>query len=107
MGTLAARLAAAQRDRLPRPDQDGEFLLTSPAMQQLVRYIVVPAVVGAVVGLVVMLVSQTEPPSTKPGYAEAVKRAAPAVVNIYSSKVVTPPICQLPRFREMYLCALS
>ena len=69
-------------------------------MQQLVRYIVVPALVGAVVGLIVMLASQTQPQTAKPGYAAAVKRAAPAVVNIYSSKVVTPPICQLPRFRE-------
>jgi serine protease DegS len=69
-------------------------------MQQFLRYILIPAIVGAGVGLAVMLFGQSQPQTTKPGYAAAVKRAAPAVVNIYSSKVVTPPICQLPRFRE-------
>jgi serine protease DegS len=69
-------------------------------MRQLVRYFIIPAIIGAVVGIVILLLSQNQPKSPKPGYAAAVKRAAPAVVNIYSSKVITPPICQLPRFRE-------
>ncbi len=70
-------------------------------MREMLRYVVLPAVVGAMVGLVVMFAGTgSEPPAAKPGYAEAVKRAAPAVVNIYSSKVLTPPICQLPRFKE-------
>ncbi len=69
-------------------------------MREFVRYVVIPAFVGGVVGLVVMLFGQFGPPVSKPGYASAVKRAAPGVVNIYSTKIVAPPICQLPRFRE-------
>jgi serine protease DegS len=69
-------------------------------MRELVRYVVIPALVGGVVGLAVMLLNQLDGPATRSGYAEAVKRAGPGVVNIYSSKVVSPPICQLPQFRE-------
>lgn len=70
-------------------------------MGEMLRYVILPALVGAVVGLVVMFVSRAgPPPADKPGYADAVNVAAPAVVNIYSSKVLTPPICQLPRFQE-------
>ena len=70
-------------------------------MRELVRYVLIPALVGGLVGLAVVLAPVfTEPPPSKPGYAEAVKRAAPAVVNIYSSRVLTPPICQQPRFKE-------
>jgi serine protease DegS len=70
-------------------------------MREMIRYVLLPALVGGIVGLVVMLATKAGPaPSSKPGYAQAVKRAAPAVVNIYSSKLLTPPICQLPRFQE-------
>jgi serine protease DegS len=69
-------------------------------MRELVRYVFIPALVGGAVGLAVMLLSPSGSEPTKPGYATAVKRASPGVVNIYSSKVVAPPICQLPRFRE-------
>lgn len=71
-------------------------------MREVFRYVVLPALVGGLVGLVVMFAGQhaTTPVPAKPGYAQAVKRAAPAVVNIYSTKVLTPPICELPRFRE-------
>ncbi len=70
-------------------------------MRELMRYVVLPALIGGLVGLAVMLTSNGMSGSAaKPGYAEAVKRAAPGVVNIYSSKVLTPPICQLPRFAE-------
>ncbi|MDH3643217.1 MAG: trypsin-like peptidase domain-containing protein [Gammaproteobacteria bacterium] len=69
-------------------------------MRELVRYVFIPALVGGAVGLAVMLFSQVDGGTSKPGYAAAVKRASPGVVNIYSSKVVSPPICQLPRFRE-------
>jgi serine protease DegS len=70
-------------------------------MRELLRYVLVPALVGAVVGLAVMILVPPEPPPAvpHPGFAAAVQRAAPSVVNIYSSKVVTPPICQLPRFQ--------
>ena len=69
-------------------------------MRELVRYILVPALVGGAVGLVVMLTSQVNGTPPKPGYAAAVKRAAPGVVNIYSSKLVQHPMCELPRFRD-------
>jgi serine protease DegS len=70
-------------------------------MREMIRYVLLPALVGGIVGLVVMLATRAGPaPGAKPGYAEAVKVAAPAVVNIYSSKLLTPPICQLPRFQE-------
>jgi serine protease DegS len=69
-------------------------------MLEFVRYVFVPALVGGAVGLAVMLLSQADEPTGKPGYAAAVKRAAPGVVNIYSSKLVSPPICNLPQFRE-------
>jgi serine protease DegS len=69
-------------------------------MRELLRYVLVPALVGAAVGLGVMMLVRPEPaPTPHPGYASAVQRAAPSVVNIYSSKVVTPPICELPRFQ--------
>jgi serine protease DegS len=69
-------------------------------MRELLRYVLLPALVGGLVGLGVMLATKPGAPASKPGYAQAVKRAAPAVVNIYSSKLLTPPICQLPRFKE-------
>lgn len=69
-------------------------------MRELVRYILVPALVGGAVGLGVMLNSQVNGTPTKPGYAAAVKRAAPGVVNIYSSKLVQHPMCEMPRFRD-------
>ncbi|MBK79713.1 MAG: 2-alkenal reductase [Gammaproteobacteria bacterium] len=69
-------------------------------MRELLRYVLLPALVGGLVGLGVMLATKPGAPAPKPGYAQAVKRAAPAVVNIYSSKLLTPPICQLPRFKE-------
>ena len=47
-----------------------------------------------------MLTSQVNGTPPKPGYAAAVKRAAPGVVNIYSSKLVQHPMCELPRFRD-------
>ncbi len=71
-------------------------------MREMIRYILLPALVGGLVGLAVMLATRTAPGGNgvNPGYAPAVKRAAPAVVNIYSTKLLTPPICQLPRFKE-------
>ncbi|MEZ5558783.1 MAG: trypsin-like peptidase domain-containing protein [Pseudomonadales bacterium] len=70
-------------------------------MRELIRYVLVPALVGGLVGLAVMYFNgDSGSTGDRPGYAAAVKRAAPAVVNIYSTKVVTPPICQLPQFRQ-------
>lgn len=69
-------------------------------MQEFVRYVFVPAIVGGLVGFAVMFGMRFDGSSDKPGYAAAVKRASPGVVNIYTSRLVAPPICQLPRFRE-------
>jgi serine peptidase DegS len=64
-----------------------------------------PVVLGVTFGLMLGLVLGREPPppARDVGYAAAVARAAPAVVNIYTSKVVTTrvhPLCDLPRFRQ-------
>ncbi len=70
-------------------------------MREMIRYVLLPALIGGLVGLAVTMAMRAGPaPSAKAGYALAVKRAAPAVVNIYSTKVLAPPICQLPRFKE-------
>lgn len=55
-------------------------------MNQLTRFILLPALVGAVIGLGIMLVDQFDA-TQKPGYAQAVATASPAVVNIYSTKI--------------------
>jgi serine protease DegS len=61
----------------------------------------VPAVIGASLGLAVTFVLfLNDAPNDKPGYAAAVRQAGPSVVNIYSSKVLEPAVCQQPWFRE-------
>ena len=70
------------------------------AMREFVRYVFVPAIVGGLVGFAVMFAMSAGTVSSKPGYAAAVRLASPSVVNIYSSKFVKPPICQLPSFRD-------
>jgi serine protease DegS len=74
-------------------------------MRQIVRYLILPALAGAVIGLAAVLVSSLGS-SSRPaaGYAEAVAAAAPAVVNIYSTRVIQGrlhPICTLPRYRDL------
>jgi S1-C subfamily serine protease len=39
--------------------------------------------------------------SDKPGYAAAVAAAAPAVVNIHSTKITRSRICDIPRYRQL------
>ncbi|MDA1077350.1 MAG: trypsin-like peptidase domain-containing protein, partial [Proteobacteria bacterium] len=52
-------------------------------------------------GLVVMSVRSQDPAPARTGYAEAVKRASSAVVNIYTSNASSNrPICRLPEFRQ-------
>jgi serine protease DegS len=73
------------------------------ALSRLLQYLVLPALIGALAGLAVLAIwSRSEAPAV--GYADAVAKAAPSVVNIYSTKVVTArrlPICELPRFRDL------
>lgn len=71
-----------------------------------------PVIVGIGAGLIIGLLLRpgffsAEAPPEEPevvSYASAVNAAAHAVVNIYTSKVVTQrvhPLCELPRFQEM------
>jgi serine protease DegS len=73
------------------------------AVSRLLQYLVLPALIGALAGLAALTIwSRSEAPAA--GYADAVAKAAPSVVNIYSTKVVTArrlPICELPRFRDL------
>jgi serine protease DegS len=70
-------------------------------MKDVVRYVLVPALVGGLVGLLVMFANLFEPSTARPGYAAAVKRASPSVVNIYTSAApADPAICRLPEFRR-------
>jgi serine protease DegS len=73
-------------------------------MSELMRYVLLPALIGGGVGLAIVagFLALEAPGSAavKPGYATAVKRAAPSVVNIYSTKMSRPAICEQPRFRE-------
>jgi serine protease DegS len=64
-----------------------------------------PVIAGVAAGLALgVLLGRGSVDAPPPGgYATAVGTAAPAVVNIYTSKVVTTqihPLCDLPRFRE-------
>lgn len=70
-------------------------------MTQLTRFIFVPAVIGALVGLAIIVVNSTAD-SDRPGYANAVSRAAPAVVNIFSTKITQrSPLCRIPAYRAL------
>jgi serine protease DegS len=75
-----------------------------PGMRYLIRFILVPALIGGTVGLVIVLgylaFDSNDGASTRPGFAAAVRKASPAVVNIYSTKMRRPAICEQPRFRE-------
>lgn len=66
-------------------------------MRDLLRYILLPALVGAVIGLGVLAFVNFKP--QRPGYADAVRSAAPAVVNIYTTQRVRPAACERPEFQ--------
>ncbi|MEM7003123.1 MAG: trypsin-like peptidase domain-containing protein, partial [Pseudomonadota bacterium] len=67
-------------------------------MQQLTRFIVLPALVGALLGLLIMWFLSDSQASAKPGYAAAVARATPAVVNIQTRTIrVDNPLCRFYR----------
>lgn len=70
-------------------------------MTQLTRFIFVPAGIGAIVGLAIILLSGAQD-NDRPGYANAVAKAAPAVVNIYSTKITQrSPLCRIPAYRAL------
>ncbi len=67
-------------------------------MSQLARFVVVPAVIGALLGLAVIYLTNGE--ESRPGFANAVAKAAPAVVNIYSTKITRrSELCRIPAYR--------
>lgn len=65
-----------------------------------------PILAGVAFGLLLgLLLGRPDPTPSEggAGYARAVARAAPAVVNVYTERAVAPrthPYCVLPRFRE-------
>ncbi|MEM7080211.1 MAG: trypsin-like peptidase domain-containing protein [Pseudomonadota bacterium] len=70
-------------------------------MQQLTRFIVIPALIGAVVGFGIIALNPVEA-DDRPGFGAAVAHAAPAVVNIYTTKVTRrEQMCRDPRFRRL------
>ncbi|MBB3047101.1 serine protease DegS [Litorivivens lipolytica] len=67
-------------------------------MPNSLRWLLWPVIAGLVAGLAIVALRQPAVPaplpassSAAPGYASAFNRAAPAVVNIYTSKVVQTP----------------
>ncbi|MCC5887901.1 MAG: trypsin-like peptidase domain-containing protein [Gammaproteobacteria bacterium] len=75
----------------------------------MIRYLIraLPVIAGIAAGILIGLAIRPSPAIIEPrqvGYADAVAQAAPSVVNIYTTRVVTRrvhPLCDLPRFREM------
>jgi serine protease DegS len=81
--------------------REAAFLVSCAAMRESIRYVLMPALVGALVGLAVLYLGKPAPaPAAGVGFAQAVKHAAPAVVNVYTARAVAPPRCNLPRFQE-------
>ncbi len=68
-------------------------------MQNIIRYIAIPGIIGALVGLAVIFLAR-DTTTGNPGYASAVRQAQPAVVNIYTTSITQPAICDIPRFRD-------
>jgi len=69
-------------------------------MSQLTRFIVLPAAVGALLGMMIILLQPGN--GGKPGYAAAVADAAPAVVNIYTTKLTRRGmLCRIPTYRAL------
>ena len=82
--------------RSPTPKR---FLARNQAWRAL-RFLALPIAVGAAVGFAVLWGKNgVQPAGTGPGYADAVRRAAPAVVNIFARRPRSP-LCALPRYRE-------
>lgn len=75
------------------------------ATGRLASLLAVPLLAGVAVGFAVLWWNGRDHPapaivaSAAPGYADAVERAAPAVVNIFTSRLAKNPLCQLPQYR--------
>ena len=74
-------------------------------MLKTATWLLLFTLLGVVAGLSLLLLQRAPSPSPAPshhGYAEAVQRAAPAVVNIFSQRVTTRSrswLCELPQYR--------
>ena len=69
-------------------------------MQQAARFILLPAIIGGLLGLVI--IQWNKGTSQGSGFAQAVSRAAPAVVNIYSQKITEGSLlCRIPAYRQL------
>ena len=74
-------------------------------MWKIATWLLASVLVGVLVGLSLLLFREASPaPPAAPehGYAAAVQRAAPAVVNIFSTRVTTRSrswLCELPQYR--------
>ncbi len=67
-------------------------------MSQLTRFIMLPAIVGAALGIGI-IAFKPDSNGGKPGFADAVALAAPAVVNIYTTKITrSNPLCDFPQY---------
>jgi len=68
-----------------------------PVMSPMIRNWLLPILIGLALGGGIAAFWQTRqvpPDSVRPGHAPAVARAAPSVVNIYSTVHESPPACQ-------------
>ena len=72
-----------------------------PLLGRVARFVLLPAGGGALVGLAALWIAGKGPRSAAEAtsYAQAVARAAPAVVNLYSQRPRNP-LCGLPAFRN-------
>jgi serine protease DegS len=71
-------------------------------MTQITRFIITPALIGAMVGLAIILLNNRDTSAQRPGFAAAVSSAAPAVVNIFSTKITQrSPLCRIPAYRAL------
>lgn len=68
-------------------------------MRDLFRFVLLPAAIGILVGLA--LLGFRSQPQPRSGYATAVRSAAPAVVNIYTSQRSRPRICSRPEYQAL------
>jgi len=79
-------------------------------MQRVLRFVSWPVVCGILLALLMLQISPSwfgfSPPRTQPAsYAEAVYSAAPAVVNLYTTRLVSRPLHPLledPLFRRFF-----
>ena len=89
-----------------RPAYGGEPPAAGRRPEWLLRYVAVPVAVGTALGFAWLWLNAAEPPEqagapappANVGYADAVAKAAPAVVNILALRPRNP-LCDLPRFR--------